>query len=59
MNMRRISAVALKEWRETTRDRLFLGLAFLMPALWLMVFFSVRVSWATVFCSPGMYMTGS
>jgi ABC-2 type transport system permease protein/ribosome-dependent ATPase len=38
MNMRRISAVALKEWRETTRDRLFLGLAFLMPALWLMVF---------------------
>lgn len=38
MNLRRITAVALKEWRETTRDRLFLGLAFLLPALWLTVF---------------------
>jgi ABC-2 type transport system permease protein/ribosome-dependent ATPase len=38
MNLRRISAVALKEWRETTRDRLFLGLAFLMPVLWMVVF---------------------
>jgi len=38
MNLRRIRAVALKEWRETTRDRLFLGLAFLMPIVWLVVF---------------------
>ncbi|BFU94862.1 MAG: ABC transport system, permease component [Nitrospira sp.] len=38
MNLRRIRAVAVKEWRETTRDRLFLGLAFLMPVLWLVVF---------------------
>jgi ABC-2 type transport system permease protein/ribosome-dependent ATPase len=38
MNLRRIRAVALKEWRETTRDRLFLALAFLLPALWLVVF---------------------
>jgi len=30
--------VALKEWKETTRDRLFLLLAFLLPALWLVVF---------------------
>jgi ABC-2 type transport system permease protein/ribosome-dependent ATPase len=38
MDLRRIKAVALKEWRETTRDRLFLLLAFLMPALWMVVF---------------------
>lgn len=38
MNLRRIRAVALKEWRETTRDRLFLLLAFLLPALWMIVF---------------------
>ncbi len=30
--------MALKEWKETTRDRLFLLLAFLLPALWLVVF---------------------
>jgi len=30
--------VAFKEWKETTRDRLFLLLAFLLPALWLVVF---------------------
>jgi len=30
--------VALKEWKETIRDRLFLLLAFLLPALWLVVF---------------------
>ena len=30
--------MAFKEWRETTRDRLFLSLAFLLPALWLVVF---------------------
>ena len=38
MNIRLIGAVALKEWKETTRDRLFLLLAFLLPALWLVVF---------------------
>ncbi|MGA6829341.1 ABC transporter permease [Nitrospira sp. NS4] len=38
MNLRRIRTVALKEWRETTRDRLFLLLAFLLPALWMVVF---------------------
>ncbi|GAB1724378.1 MAG: ABC transporter permease subunit [Nitrospira sp. CR1.1] len=30
--------MALKEWKETTRDRLFLLLSFLLPALWLVVF---------------------
>ena len=30
--------MALKEWKEATRDRLFLLLAFLLPALWLVVF---------------------
>ena len=30
--------MALKEWKENTRDRLFLLLAFLLPALWLVVF---------------------
>ena len=38
MNFRLITTVALKEWKETTRDRLFLLLAFLMPTLWLIVF---------------------
>jgi ABC-2 type transport system permease protein/ribosome-dependent ATPase len=38
MNLRRISAVVLKEWRETTRDRVFLALAFLLPTLWMIVF---------------------
>lgn len=38
MNFRVIKAVALKEWKETTRDRLFLLLAFLLPVLWLVVF---------------------
>lgn len=38
MNLKRIAAVASKEWREVTRDRLFLLLAFLMPALWMVVF---------------------
>jgi ABC-2 type transport system permease protein len=38
MNLRRIKAVALKEWRETTRDRVFLLLAFLLPTLWMIVF---------------------
>lgn len=38
MNLRVIRAVALKEWKETTRDRIFLLLAFLLPSLWLVVF---------------------
>ena len=38
MNLRLIRAVALKEWKETTRDRLFLLLAFLLPVLWLVIF---------------------
>ncbi len=38
MNVRRIAAVASKEWRETMRDRMFLLLAFFMPAVWMIVF---------------------
>ncbi|WP_455379538.1 ABC transporter permease [Petrachloros mirabilis] len=38
MNLQRIIAVAWKEWRETVRDRLFLLMAFLLPALWMVVF---------------------
>lgn len=38
MNVRRIAAVASKEWRETLRDRMFLGLAFLIPFWWMIVF---------------------
>lgn len=38
MNVRRIAAVASKEWRETVRDRMFLSLAFLIPILWMLVF---------------------
>ncbi len=38
MNLRRVRAVALKEWRETVRDRMFLSLAFLIPVLWMLVF---------------------
>lgn len=38
MNLRRIAAVASKEWRETTRDRMFFLLAFLLPILWMAVF---------------------
>ncbi len=38
MNLRRIMAVAFKEWRETVRDRMFLSLAFLIPILWMLVF---------------------
>lgn len=38
MNLRRIRAVAFKEWRETTRDRMFLSLAFLTPLVWMIVF---------------------
>lgn len=38
MNVKRIVAVASKEWREVTRDRMFLLLAFVMPAVWMVVF---------------------
>ncbi|HWC50835.1 MAG TPA: ABC transporter permease [Nitrospira sp.] len=38
MNFRRIATVALKEWRETIRDRMFVLLAFLLPVLWMIVF---------------------
>ncbi len=38
MNRRRIEAVVSKEWREVTRDRMFLLLAFLRPTLWIIVF---------------------
>ena len=38
MNIRRVAAVASKEWRETVRDRMFLSLAFLIPILWMLVF---------------------
>lgn len=38
MNLRRVAAVASKEWRETTRDRMFLTLAFLIPFVWMIVF---------------------
>lgn len=38
MNLRRIAAVAGKEWKETVRNRLFLLMAFLLPALWMVVF---------------------
>jgi ABC-2 type transport system permease protein len=38
MNLRRITAVATKEWKETVRDRLFLLMAFLLPPLWMVVF---------------------
>ena len=38
MNLRRIAAVASKEWRETIRDRMFVLLAFLLPILWMLVF---------------------
>lgn len=38
MNLKRVATLAYKEWRETTRDRLFLSLAFLLPILWMVVF---------------------
>jgi len=38
MNVRRITAVATKEFKETIRDRLFLLMAFLLPPLWMVVF---------------------
>ena len=38
MNTRRIRALASKEWREILRDRLFLTLAFVVPATLMLVF---------------------
>ena len=38
MNIRRIRALASKEWREILRDRLFLALAFVVPAALMLVF---------------------
>jgi len=38
MKVRRIAAVAWKEWKETVRNRLFLLMAFLLPSLWMVVF---------------------
>ncbi|MGE3979759.1 MAG: ABC transporter permease [Nitrospira sp.] len=38
MNLGRVAAVAFKEWREVTRDRMFLLLAFFMPTVWMFVF---------------------
>ncbi|HWD38007.1 MAG TPA: ABC transporter permease [Fimbriimonas sp.] len=38
MNFARIKAVARKEWKELTRDRIFLSLAFLLPAMMMMLF---------------------
>ncbi|MCP9452367.1 MAG: ABC transporter permease [Nitrospira sp.] len=38
MTIRRLAAVAKKEWKETVRNRLFLLMAFLLPPLWMVVF---------------------
>lgn len=38
MNLRRISVVAYKEWREIVRDRLFFVLAFVVPSLLMLLF---------------------
>lgn len=38
MKLRRVLAVALKEWREITRDRVYLLLAFLLPVVLMLVF---------------------
>lgn len=38
MNLQRIAAVASKEWREIVRDRLFFSLAFVVPALLMLLF---------------------
>jgi len=38
MNLRRISVVAFKEWREIVRDRLFFALAFFVPSLLMLLF---------------------
>jgi ABC-2 type transport system permease protein len=38
MNIKRMMAVATKEWREIVRDRLFFVLAFIVPALLMLLF---------------------
>jgi len=38
MNLRRVHAVAHKEWREVLRDRLFFTLAFVLPAVFMLLF---------------------
>jgi ABC-2 type transport system permease protein/ribosome-dependent ATPase len=38
MSLKRVATVALKEWREMVRDRMFVLLAFLLPVLWMLVF---------------------
>lgn len=38
MNPRRVLAVARKEWREVLRDRLFFSLAFVVPAVFMILF---------------------
>lgn len=38
MNLRRVLAVARKEWREILRDRIFFTLAFLLPPVLMVVF---------------------
>ena len=38
MNLSRVRVMVSKEWRETTRDRMFLTLAFLIPLVWMIVF---------------------
>jgi ABC-2 type transport system permease protein len=38
MNFRRVAVVAGKEWREISRDRVFLALAFALPVMWILVF---------------------
>ncbi|TCW31359.1 ABC transporter permease [Gulbenkiania mobilis] len=43
MNFKRVAAIAYKEWREIVRDRLFFSLAFVVPAL-LMVLFGYGLS---------------
>lgn len=38
MNIKRITAVISKEWREIVRDRLFLSLAFVVPSMLMLLF---------------------
>ncbi len=38
MNVQRVVAVAYKEWREIVRDRLFFSLAFVVPAVLMLLF---------------------
>lgn len=38
MNLRRLTSIALKEWRELLRDRVFFALAFLLPPMMMLLF---------------------